>query len=115
MAAGIGIMGVSITAMAAHAAGDDHVEPLKTDSGGGSGGSTEEPPFGMGSSTFAALSAAGQYVITALAIRVDRVAASRTRQAHPAPKHDTKPRADRRQIAPAVADRYRFSGPSRGT
>lgn len=45
MAAGVGITGAAVAAMAAHAAGDDHVEPLKTDSGGGSGGSTEEPPF----------------------------------------------------------------------
>jgi hypothetical protein len=42
--AGVGLTGVSVAAMAAHAAGDDHVEPLKTDSGGGSG-STAEPPF----------------------------------------------------------------------
>lgn len=45
MATGVGITGVSIAAMASQAAGDDHVEPLKTDSGGGSSGATEEPPF----------------------------------------------------------------------
>ncbi|HEX3780430.1 MAG TPA: hypothetical protein VHX38_12235 [Pseudonocardiaceae bacterium] len=43
MATGVGITGASIAAMASHAAGDDHVEPLKTDSSGTSGG--EEPPF----------------------------------------------------------------------
>ena len=44
--AGVGITGTAVTAMAMQAAGDDHVEPLKTDSGGG-GSSTpsEEPPF----------------------------------------------------------------------
>jgi hypothetical protein len=45
MAAGVGITGASVAAMAAHAAGDDHVEPLKTDSGAGSGGSTPDAPF----------------------------------------------------------------------
>jgi hypothetical protein len=45
MATGVGITGVSMAAMASQAAGEDHVEPLKTDSGGGSSGSTEEPPF----------------------------------------------------------------------
>jgi hypothetical protein len=44
MAAGVGITGASVAAMAAHAAGDDHVEPLKTDSGAGSG-STPDAPF----------------------------------------------------------------------
>jgi hypothetical protein len=45
MAAGVGLTGVSVAAMAAHAAGDDHVEPLKTDSGGGGSGSTQDAPF----------------------------------------------------------------------
>jgi hypothetical protein len=45
MAAGVGITGASVAAMAAHAAGDDHVEPLKTDSGGSGGGSTPDAPF----------------------------------------------------------------------
>ena len=44
MATGVGITGVSVAAMASHAAGDDHVEPLKTDSGGG-GSAGGEPPF----------------------------------------------------------------------
>lgn len=46
MATGVGITGVSVAAMASQAAGDDHVEPLKTSSGGGSGASDGgEPPF----------------------------------------------------------------------
>jgi hypothetical protein len=45
MAAGVSITGVSMAVMASQAAGDDHVEPLKTDSGGGSSGSAEEPSF----------------------------------------------------------------------
>ena len=45
MATGVGITGVSMAAMASQAAGEDHVEPLRTDSGGGSSGSTQEPSF----------------------------------------------------------------------
>ncbi|HEX5121362.1 MAG TPA: hypothetical protein VFW65_39765 [Pseudonocardiaceae bacterium] len=45
MATGVSITGVSMAAMASQAGGEDHVEPLKTDSGSGSSGSTEEPSF----------------------------------------------------------------------
>jgi type VII secretion system ESX-1 substrate len=45
MATGVGITGASIAAMASHAAGDDHVEPLKTDSSGSGTSGGEEPPF----------------------------------------------------------------------
>lgn len=45
MTTGVGITGVSMAAMVSQAAGDDHVEPLKTNSGGGSSGASEEPPF----------------------------------------------------------------------
>lgn len=46
MATGVGITGAAVTAMAVQGAGEDRVEPLKTDSGGGSGSSaSEEPPF----------------------------------------------------------------------
>lgn len=45
MATGVGITGASIAAMASQAGGEDHVEPLKTNSGGGGGTSGEEPPF----------------------------------------------------------------------
>jgi uncharacterized protein YukE len=43
--AGVGITGVSMANMMTHATGDDHVEPLKTDSGGGGGsGSADTGP-----------------------------------------------------------------------
>jgi hypothetical protein len=45
MATVVSITGVSMAAMASQAAGEDHVEPLKTDSGGGSSGSIQEPFF----------------------------------------------------------------------
>jgi hypothetical protein len=46
MATGVGITGVSVAAMASQAAGEDHVEPLKTDSGSSGGASgSQDPPF----------------------------------------------------------------------
>jgi hypothetical protein len=46
MATGVTITGTAVGAMAMQAAGGDHVEPLKTDSGGsGSSSASEDPPF----------------------------------------------------------------------
>jgi hypothetical protein len=46
MATGVGITGVSVAAMASQAAGDDHVEPLRTDSGASAGGgAADDAPF----------------------------------------------------------------------
>lgn len=45
IATGVGITGTAMVAMAGQAAGEDHVEPVQTNSGSTSGATSEEPPF----------------------------------------------------------------------